>query len=138
MSSKSKKKNNSFSFNWIIGSVFVYLFMQVALGIGAQQFVLPYIVAKHTRFLTEGLIVMFGFYIGAFLVGALSPGLRTIEPVLGAMAAIVAAFSIVYFTPVSSFFLEGGFFRIAVGCIIAGVCAASGAYSGEKLMGNIK
>lgn len=136
--SNSKPKNNSFSFNWIVGSVFIYLLLQVVFGMGAQQFVLPNIAAEHTKFLTEGLIVMLGFYVGAFVIGVISPGLRTLEPVLGAMTAILAAFSIVYFTPISSYFVQGGLTRIAVGCTIAAVCAAAGVHSGEKLMGNIK
>ena len=120
-------------------SLFVYLGVQVGLGIAAKQFVLPYIVAKHTRYFTEGLIIVFGFWLGAFLIGVFSPGRRTIEPVLGAAAVVLTAFSVSHFTP-----MMGGWFRIdglgmaGVGCMLAAVFAGFGVYSGEKLMGNVE
>jgi hypothetical protein len=136
--SSPKPSSNTFSFNWTLLSVLIYLACQVVFGMGAKQFVLPYIVATHTQYLTEGLIVMAGFYVGAFIIGVISPGLRTFEPVIGAILAVLAAFSIVYFTPLSSWFVQGGFNRIAIGCLGAAICAGTGVYSGEKLMGNVK
>lgn len=136
-----KKQNTSagFSFNWIIGSTVFYLMMQVALGILAKLFVLPFIVAGFTRFLTDGLILMAGFYIGSFILGVVSPGRRTLEPTLGAILAVIAAFSVSNFTP-----QMGGWFRLdgiaaaGTATMLAGILAYAGARSGEKLMGNIK
>lgn len=134
----SKKSGNSFSFNWVIASLFVYLGMQVVFGIAAQNFVLPYIVAGHTRFLTEGLLITMGFYIGAFLLGVFSPGRRMLEPVMAAVFAVLIAFSVSHFTP-----QMGGWFRIdglgmaAVGSFLAATFSGFGVYSGEKLMGNV-
>lgn len=139
MSNNSSKANNSFSFNWVIVSTFFYLVLQVILGMAAQKFVLPYIVASFTRFFTEGLIIMAGFYLGSFFIGVFSPGRRTVEPALGAMLAVIAAFSVSTFTP-----QYGGWFRLdgiaaaGTATLLAGMLSAAGAYSGEKLMGNTK
>lgn len=132
-----QKKTSFFSIGWVVASLFVYLVVQVGFSIVAQTFVTPHIVAAHTKYLTEGLIVMFGFYLGSFVLGVVSPGLRVLEPVIGACLAILASFSLIYFAPVSRFFADADLHRILIGCLIAGGCAAAGVYSGEKLMGNV-
>lgn len=137
--SKSDPAANSFSFAWVILSTLGYLATQVVLGIVAQAFVLPFIVATHTRFLTEGLIIILGFYVGAFVIGVVSPGRRTLEPVLGAVVAVAAAFAVANFTPqMGGWFRHDGINMMATAAFLAGTFAAFGCYSGEKLMGNIK
>lgn len=136
--SKTDKANNSFSFNWVILSLFVYLGVQVGLGLLAKLFVFPFAGTDHTRYLAQGLIIIAGFYLGAFIIGVLSPGRRLVEPVLGAILAVAAAFSVSNFTP-----QMGGWFRIdgmgmmMPAAMMSAVIAAFGSYSGEKLMGNV-
>ena len=134
----SKSAGNSFSFNWVMISVFGYLAIQVALGLGAKLFVFPFAGTDHTMFLAQGLIIIAGFYIGAFIIGVLSPGRRTVEPVLGAVLAVAAAFSVSNFTPqMGGWFRLDGIAQMSVAALMAGTIAAFGAYSGEKLMGNV-
>ena len=136
--SENKSAGNSFSFNWVILSVLGYLALQVGLGMLAKLFVFPFAATKHTEFMSQGLIIIIGFYVGAFIIGVISPGRRLLEPVLGAVLAVGAAFSVSNFTP-----QMGGWFRIdgigmmATSAVMAGVIAAFGVYSGEKLMGNV-
>jgi hypothetical protein len=136
--SKKVSAGNSFSFNWVMLSVLGYLAIQVVLGLGANLFVFPFAGTAHTGYLAQGLIIIMGFYIGAFIIGVLSPGRRTVEPVLGAVLAVAAAFSVSNFTP-----QMGGWFRIdglgmmTTAAVMAGTIAAFGTYSGEKLMGNV-
>lgn len=137
--SKSDPAARDFSFGWVLTSTVGYLVVQVFLGILAQMFVLPFIVAKHTQFFTEGLIIILGFYIGAFLIGVISPGRRVVEPVLGAICAIAAAFSVANFTPqMGGWFRYDGVGTMATAALLAATFAGFGCYSGEKLMRNVK
>ena len=135
--SRRSSSRTEFSFNWAILSLFGYLFIQVVFGIFANIFVYRHVRSNHTELLAEGLIIIFGFYIGAFVVGVISPGRRLIEPVLGAVMAVAAVFSVSTFTP-----QMGGWYRIdglgamLTAAFLAATVAALGAYSGEKLMGN--
>jgi hypothetical protein len=136
--SKSQTAGNSFSFNWVMISVFGYLAIQVVLGLGAKLFVFPFSGTDHTTFLAQGLIIIAGFYIGAFIIGVLSPGRRTVEPVMGAVLAVAAAFSVSNFTPqMGGWFRLDGIGMMGVAAMMAGTIAAFGVYSGEKLMGNV-
>lgn len=123
----------------MILSTILYLITQIVLGVGAKVLVMPFIVADYTRSLTEGLIIILGFYIGSFIIGVFSPGRRIIEPVLGAVAAIVAAFSVSNFTPqMGGWFRVDGVAMMGTAALLAGSIAAFGSYSGEKLMGNVE
>lgn len=137
--SKSDPAKRAFSFGWVLTSTVGYLAMQVVLGIVAQTFVLPFVVAKHTQFFTEGLIIMLGFYVGAFLIGVISPGRRVVEPVLGAVAAVAAAFSVANFTPqMGGWLRHDGLGMMTTAALLAAFFAGFGCYSGEKLMRNVK
>lgn len=116
-----------------------YLALQVAFGLAAHIFVFPFAGTKHTEMMAQGLIIILGFYVGAFIIGVISPGRRTIEPVLGAVLAVAAAFSVSSFTPqMGGWFRVDGLGSMGFSAILAGVIAAFGVYSGEKMMGNIK
>ena len=136
--SNKKSAGNSFSFNWVIVSVLGYLAMQVGLGMLAKLFIFPFAATKHTEFMAQGLIIIVGFYVGAFIIGVISPGRRTIEPVLGAVLAVGAAFSVSNFTPqMGGWFRLDGIGMMMTAAVMAGVISAFGVYSGEKLMGNV-
>lgn len=137
--SKSDGAKRAFSVGWVLASTLGYLALQVVLGILVQNFVSPYIVAQHTKFFAEGLVIILGFYVGAFMIGVFSPGRRIIEPTLGAIAAIVAAFSVANFTPQMGGWLRyGGLSSAGTAIVLAALFAAFGSYSGEKLMGNTR
>lgn len=139
-SSKSDPANNSFSIGWVMFSTFFYLAMQVVLSllINLPVDVIGHRVPQHTLMMAQGIIIAFGFYIGAWLIGVVSPGRRTIEPVLGAVLSVGAAFVVSTMTPqMGGWFRMDGLSHMAPGALIAGVLAAFGAYSGEKRMGNV-
>lgn len=127
----------TFSASWVLASTLGYLALQVLLGIVVQNFVSPYIVAQHTRFFAEGLVIVLGFYVGAFIVGVISPGRRLLEPVLAAAAVIVITYSVASFTPqMSGWYRYEGLGGSGIAIVLAALVAACGAYSGERLMGN--
>lgn len=136
--SRRDPADTKFSFNWVMLSVFGYLVTQVVLGFAAKVLVYPFAGTTHTKFLAQGLIIIAGFYIGAFVIGVLSPGRRIIEPMLGAIFAVAAVFSVSDFTPQTAWLRLDGIGSMGTAAIMAGFTAVCGAYSGEKLMGNVR
>jgi len=79
------------------------------------------------------------YFIGGFLIGLLSPGIRVLEPALGAFLAVGFTFLYGFFTPFSFFAFSLG--KIFIGGGIAFGLALLGAKLGEKLaakLGNLK
>lgn len=140
VNSKSDPANNSFSIGWVMFSTFFYLAMQVVLSliINLPVDAIGYRGPQHTLMMAQGIIIAFGFYLGAWIIGVVSPGRRTIEPVLGAVLSVGAAFLVSTMTPqMGGWFRTDGLSAMAPAAVIAGILAAFGAYSGEKLMGNV-
>ncbi len=138
MVSQKNSSRNGFSFSWVILSLLGYLVLQVALGLFANIFVFPFAGTKHTEFFAQGLIIILGFYIGAFVIGVISPGRRLIEPVLGSVLAVAAAFSVSSFTPqMGGWYRVDGLAAMTTAAVMAAAIAGFGVYSGEKLMGNV-
>ena len=71
------------------------------------------------------------YFVGGFLVGVMSPGIRIFEPAIGAFFAVLCTFIYGFFTPHRFF----GFAlnRLLIGGIIAFVLALLGADLGERL-----
>lgn len=137
VSQKSSSKNG-FSFNWVILSLLGYFGLQVLLGLFANIFVFPAAATKHTDFFAQGLIIILSYYAGSFVIGVISPGRRMLEPVLGAVLSVATVFSVSSFTPqMGGWYRVDGLGSMATASLMAGVIAALGVYSGEKLMGNI-
>lgn len=114
-----------------------YLFVQVVLGMFANVFVYRLAGSRHTELMAEGLVIIFGFYVGAFVIGVVSPGRRIVEPALGAIMAVAAVYSVSTFTPQMGGWLRiDGLGSMLTAALIAASVASFGAYSGEKLMGN--
>jgi len=93
-------------------------------------------VSINTNFLLQGLFNLAGFAVGGFLIGVISPGRRVAEPAVGAAATLVLISIIALFVP----FRYIGYTNssMIVAAAIAAAIAGAGAYSGEKLTGNVK
>ena len=77
---------------------------------------------------------LLSFLTGGFLVGVLSPGLRLIEPAIGAGVTVVFTFLIAFFTPVTVLAADPN--KILIGGIAGFAVALFGAHLGERLRGN--
>lgn len=89
----------------------------------------------NTSFLLQGLLNMAGFVIGGFAIGVLSPGRRILEPAAGAAATLVLIAITALFVPYR--YLGYANSSLVVASLLAAALAAGGAYTGEKLTGNL-
>lgn len=136
--SSSKSPRNEFSMNWVLLSTLFYFIMQVTLSTVVVGMV-PAGAPKHTEFMAQGIVIAFGFYFGAWLLGVISPGRRLVEPVLGAVLSVGCVFLVGTMTPqMGGWFRLDGIGKMGTAGMIAGFLAAIGVYSGEKIMGNIR
>ncbi|MCA9796188.1 MAG: hypothetical protein KC910_30485, partial [Candidatus Eremiobacteraeota bacterium] len=88
-----------FSPAWLVLSLIVFVVIQVVFGWLAGRFLLSGYTAQHTRFLIEGLVVLISYFVGAFLIGVVSPDLRLVEPVAAALVATLAVMSVALMVP---------------------------------------
>lgn len=128
---------NSFSWKWVALSVVVY----TAMEIGIAVFLAPAIFAGRLaspmlQMRLQMLMHLASFLIGGFAVGLFSPGVRLWEPAVGAFVAVALVFMMSFFMP--TWFMHWDTHKVMIGGGIAFVLAIAGAYSGEKIMGNVE
>ena len=86
------------------------------------------------RFMLQGLLHLISFFIGGFIIGLISPGIRIYEPAVGAFLSVSFMLALSLFTPYS--FIQFSVTKMLIGGLIAFVLALVGARLGEKLAGN--
>ena len=86
------------------------------------------------RFLLQGLLNLISFFIGGFIIGLISPGIRIFEPALGAFLSVALMLCLSFFTPYS--FIQFSMTKMLIGGAIAFFLALTGARVGEKIAGN--
>ncbi|MBT4138618.1 MAG: hypothetical protein HOE48_11920 [Candidatus Latescibacteria bacterium] len=101
----------------LIGNLLVGRFMSISL-----------------KFLLQGLLNLVSFFIGGFVIGLISPGIRIHEPAVGAFLSVSLMLCITFFTPYS--FIHFSFTKVIIGGAIAFFLALSGAKLGERVIGN--
>lgn len=129
-------QTHPFSAKWVMASVVIY----TAMEIGIAVFLAPAIFAGRLastmlQIRLEMLMHLASFYVGGVAVGVISPGVRLAEPAIGAFIAVVLVFSMSMFMPMS--FMNFDTTKIAIGGGIAMVLALMGAFTGERIMGNV-
>ncbi len=125
-----------FSVGWLVASVILFLAVELFIGTWVGPMVIGKYVSPMFHIEVQMLMHLLSFYLGGVLVGILSPGVRLKEPAAGAFFSVAAVFLISFFMP--NLFYQFDFSRMMVGGIIALLLALAGAYSGEKLMGNVE
>ena len=100
----------------LIGNLLVGRFMSISL-----------------KFLLQGLLNLVSFFIGGFVIGLISPGIRIHEPAVGAFLSVSLMLCITFFTPYS--FIHFSFTKVIIGGAIAFFLALSGAKLGERAIG---
>ena len=84
--------------------------------------------------MVQGLLNLISYFIGGFIIGLISPGIRIYEPAVGAFLSVLVMLVLTFFTPYS--FLHFSLLKVIIGGGIAFFLALSGAKLGEKLAGN--
>ncbi|MDP2342024.1 MAG: hypothetical protein Q8O67_13785 [Deltaproteobacteria bacterium] len=111
-----------------------------AMEIGIALFLAPAIFAGRLaspmlQMRMQMIMHLASFYVGGVVVGVISPGVRLTEPAIGAFVAVMIVFLMSFFMPHS--FMHFDLTKIAVGGGIGFGLGLAGAWSGERIMGNV-
>lgn len=124
-------KQRKFSFGWVIISMTIFIAVELFLGGLVGPFLKDRYMSYALEFTLRGLINLVSFFIGGIIVGLISPGIRMMEPGVGAFLSIVLMMMITFFVPYSFFVF--GLNKLIVAGPIACIIAMLGAAVGESL-----
>lgn len=122
-----------FSVRWMFASLLVFIALELLLGKLVSEWAGGYM-SLSLRFLLQGALNLFSYFLGGFIIGVISPGLRREEPAVAALLAVALMLSMSLFTPYS--FIRFSVLKLVLGGAIAFGLALTGARLGERLMGN--
>ena len=123
-----------FSWKWTAISFVIFVLMETAIGAVIGQFIVGKYVSHNLQFLMQGLCNVGSYFVGGFVIGLISPGLRIYEPAAGAFLAVAGTLVLTVFSPFT--FLAFSMPKMMIGGAIAFFLAMTGAKFGERLSGN--
>ena len=123
-----------FSKKWVLASTAIFVAVELFLGGLIGNLVIGTFMSLNLRFLLQGLLNLISFFIGGFIIGLISPGIRIFEPALGAFLSVALMLCLSFFTPYS--FIQFSLTKMLIGGGIAFFLALIGARAGEKIAGN--
>ncbi len=126
-------ESKGFSKKWTLISYLVFIVIEILLGGLIGQFVVGKYMSISLHFMLQGLLNLVSFFIGGFLIAAISPSIRIWEPAVAAFFAVTTLLVLTFFTPYS--FLHFSFTKMIIGGGIAFVLAMVGAQMGERITG---
>ena len=124
----------TFSVKWVLLSVLIYIIAEIVLGIWVGGMVVGKYMSLSLRFMLQGILNLVSYFVGGFIIGLISPGLRIYEPAAGAFLAVSLMLLLSFFTPYR--FIQFSMTKMLVGGGIAFFLALAGARLGERLSGN--
>ncbi len=127
-------EHQPFSKKWMFGSMATFIVIELILGGMIGTFVGGYM-SISLRFMLQGLLNLISFFIGGFIIGLISPGIRIYEPAAGAFLSVSVMLILAIFTPFR--FIHFSLSKMLIGGAIAFALALLGARAGEKLSGNL-
>ncbi len=129
-----KVKKQEFSKPWMFISFAIYFVTEIILGGVIGNVVIGNYMSFHLHFMLQGLLNLISYFIGGFIIGLISPGIRIYEPAAGAFLSVLVTLLLTLFTPFS--FFHFSLTKLIIGGGIAFFLALSGAKLGEKTAGN--
>ena len=123
-----------FGVPWVLASMVLFIGVELLLGGWIGGVVLGRFTSLSLHFLIQGLLNVTSYFIGGFLIGFFSPGLRIHEPAIGAFLSVALVLSLSLFTPYS--FIHFSLSKMLIGGAIAFWLALAGAKLGERAAGN--
>ena len=123
-----------FSWKWTAISFVIFVLMETMIGAVIGQFIVGKYVSHNLQFLMQGLCNVGSYFVGGFVIGFISPGLRIYEPAAGAFFAVAGTLILTVFSPFT--FLAFSMPKMMIGGAIAFFLAMTGAKFGERLSGN--
>ena len=124
----------SFSKKWMFASVAIFIGVELILGGLIGNVVVGRFLSRSLYFILQGVLNLVSFFIGGFIIGLISPGIRIREPAVGAFLSVSIMLCLSIFTPYS--FIHFSLTKMLVGGVIAFSLALVGARLGEKIVGN--
>ena len=132
----SDPDHQPFSKKWMLASAGMFIAVELVLGGLIGEVVVGRFLSISLRFLIQGLLNLGSFFIGGFMSGLISPGIRTKDPAVGAFLSVALMLCLSFFTPYS--FIHISFTKMLIGGGVAFFLALAGARLGERVVGNIR
>lgn len=132
----SSPPSRPFSPAWTFASIALFLASELAIGMLVGPLVLGTYVSPVFHPQLQMLMHLASFYLGGLAVGLLSPGVRLVEPAVGAFVSVVVVFTLALFLP--NMYLRFDLTKIVLGGGLGFLLGMAGAWQGEKLMGNVE
>ncbi len=130
----STSRQQAFSKRWMVLSAVIFIGIELFLGGLIGEVVVGRFMSLHLRFFLQGLLNLISFFIGGFIIGLISPGIRILEPALGAFFSVALMLCLTLFTPYS--FIRFSMSKLFIGGGVAFLLAYMGARWGERVAGN--
>ena len=127
-------RGQPFSTKWMLASMAIFIGIELLLGGFVGQIVVGRFMSLSLRFMLQGLLNVVSFFIGGFIIGVISPGLRVREPATGAFLSVALMLILSIFTPYS--FIRFSLTKMIIGGVVAFCLALTGAKIGEKVTGH--
>ena len=112
----------------------IFIVSEIVIGYFIGHLIVGRFVSMGLKFVMQGLCMLLAFYVGGFLIGVISPGVRIWEPAAGAFCSVSLLMVITLFTP--SVFFHFSLMKVILGGTIAFALALFGAKMGERVMRN--
>lgn len=125
-----------FSGGWMAFSIFVFCAVEIFIGGFLGDIIHGTYRSMALDYKVQMLLILVSYFLGGVVVGVFSPGVRILEPAVGAFFSVLLVFLMRFFVP-HFWFRHTSFTQLAIGGIIAAVLAYYGAKLGEKVTGNI-
>ncbi len=123
-----------FSKQWMWISFGIFIATELILGGLVGGVIVGNYMSISLRFMLQGLLNLLAFFIGGFIIGLISPGVRVYEPAAGAFLSVLTMLILTLFTPFS--FIHFSITKVIIGGGIAFFLALTGAKIGERVAGN--
>lgn len=123
-----------FSAKWAFISMVVFVVTEAALAWFVGEYLVGQYLTQPGDFRVQGMLYLLSYLVGGFIVGVISPGVRIMEPAIGAFFSAAASLVLALFMPLSFFRLST--WKLVVGGLIAFFLALWGAQIGERLSGH--
>lgn len=116
---------------WIVLSLIIFIAVEILLGGLIGPLVIGQFVSRPLYLKLEVVLMLGSYFFGGLIVGLLSPGIRVLEPAIGAALAVIFTWLYSFFTPIR--FYGFSLNRMLIGGAIAFILALIGADLGERI-----
>ena len=127
----SQKTSSPHSTLWVVLSLIIFIAVEILLGGVIGPFVVGRFVSRPLYLKLEVILMLGSYFFGGLIIGLLSPGIRVLEPAIGAALAVIFTWLYSFFTPIR--FYGFSLPRMLIGGGIAFVLALIGADLGERI-----